>query len=230
VSFGEFLKDKHRGIYMDKNQPIGILLRGLSIKRLPEIYKKFNNCVLVNWWDIEFKLFDEYIIDKNIILYSNAANLHAKYSETHTYTNPETYKRYKIDSFGFPFSTTYFEEKPIAKFLNIIKKYGVTKIHSIPNMYSDEAMRRPRNCGMNAILYFTLVMKFKEIWICGLDFYSDDIKYVNNKKKERDMKPERDRMLNRFSNYVQKCKDTKFNIVSNYDDKFFAQFPNVYKF
>ncbi len=215
---------------MDKSEPIGILLKGPSLEKLPKIYKNFNNCVLVNWWDKEFELFDNYIIDKNIILYSNAANLWAKYSESYTYTNPETYKRYKVDSFGFPFSTTYFKEKPVAKFLKTIEKYGVTDIHSIPNKYEDETMKRPRNCGMNAILYFAIVMKFKEIWICGLDFYSGKIKYATGGKKDRVMKPERDRMLSRFSNYMDKCKDTKFNIVSNYDDEFFTQFSNVHKF
>jgi uncharacterized Rossmann fold enzyme len=83
---------------------------------------------------------------------------------------------------------------------------------------------------MNAILYFAIVMKFKEIWICGLDFYSGKKKYATGGEKDRVMKPERDRMLSRFSNYINECKDTKFNIVSNYNDEFFAQFSNVYKF
>lgn len=209
---------------IDSNKRVAILLRGESIRKIPEIADEFDLCFLINWRKMEFDLFGDYIMNKNIILYSNLK--HTKYYRTEM----DIFEKYNIDSFGYPYPYNMLGKDRLDKFIEKLKNHGVSNFYPLPEEYIDELILRPRNTGITCILYCAGVIKFKEIWICGLDFYFDEYKYVDEIKKSNRREVRLNNMLYRFTRYMKEFKDIRFNVVSNYHDEFFSKFPNVYTY
>ena len=56
----------------DKNiENFGIILKGKSIEKLPEVSKNFNDCFIVNNFDEEIKVIGDHLIGKNIVHFTN---------------------------------------------------------------------------------------------------------------------------------------------------------------
>lgn len=186
---------------IDSTNSIGILLRGKSIEKLPTIIDKFETCFIVNWHKEEFDLLGDYILGKNVIQYTNLKH-NAIFLE-------EVYRRFNITKVAVP----YCKSMVIGRVREVFKqqKYGVKGIDYLPEKYIKELDLHPRNSGLTCIFYSSQVLKAKEIWIIGLDFYTTDYlgKRTGKKAKRRGT-----RMLERFVKYVELFSFIKYNILS----------------
>ena len=49
----------------------GIILKGKSIEKLPEVSKSFNDCFIINNFDEEIKVIGDHLLGKNIVHFTN---------------------------------------------------------------------------------------------------------------------------------------------------------------
>ncbi len=200
---------------IDSTNSIGIILRGESIERLPSIIDKFETCFIVNWHKAEFDLLEDCILGKNVIQYTNLKH-NAMFSE-------EVYRKFNITEVVVPYCKSMLDAKKINEFFEQQTIYGVRKLDFLPEEYIEELDPRPRNSGLTCIFYSSQVLKAKEIWIIGLDFYSTN--YIGKSTGKKDLKIQEERMMKRFVKYIEKFSHIQYNILS-YNEKI-LKFDNL---
>lgn len=190
---------------IDSTNSIGIILRGQSIERLPIIIDNFETCFIVNWHREEFDLLGDYILEKNVMQYTNLKH-NAMFSE-------EVYRKFNITKVAVPYCESMVD---VRDFFEQQKTYGVEKFDFLPEEYIEELDTRPRNSGLTCIFYSSQVLKAKEIWIIGLDFYSTN--YIGKSTGKKDPEIREERMMKRFVKYIEKFSHIQYNILS-YNEK-----------
>jgi hypothetical protein len=194
---------------------IGILLRGESVKDLPKIIGNFETCFIVNWHKDEFDNLGKYILGKNIIQYSNLKHckLFPKY----------IYEEYNINIVAVPFCKSMMRSKRSVALFRKYRKSGIKEIIFLPEKYIKELDLRPRNTGITCLFYCSKVLKCRDIWVAGLDFYSTNYLLKRTPKKSHNKKINRQiNMIERFIKYLETFSTAKYTILSQYES-----FPNL---
>jgi len=164
---------------------LGILLRGQSLKKLDLIINRFDNCFIVNDFKVELSFCEKLIKGKHITHFVNSMMSASLYEKQ--------YKRLNIKDIQFAFTKKHLNnwKKKIKTVEKHYKSMGF-KIEYIPNKYYEEGLRI-RNTGMVSILYTSEIIKPKNLWIIGLDFYysnymvKKNASHHLNKSKEIDL-------------------------------------------
>ena len=195
---------------------IGILLRGKSIENLSVISDKFERCFIVNDWNKEIKIFENQLRDKDIAQFSNSMH--------ETILLHSQYKRFEINEVFFAFTRSMLERRK----LGILKAYqerGIEYVGFLDEKYK-ERTKQIRNTGVCAIFYAAEVLKAKNIWIAGLEFYKENYLVKPNYPHQRP-KTEKIKLEESFIKIVEEYPQINFNLVTYY--KGLPKLPNLHE-
>lgn len=201
------------------NNSVGILLRGGSLEQLPTIIDNFETCFVINWYK-EYDKLGKYLLGKNVIQYNNLKH--------NALLPKEMYAKFNITNVTVPYCKSMLTQKSVAecfeRLIERLKENGIKEINFLPEEYIKELEPRPRNSGLTCIFYASQVLKAKEIWIIGLDFYSVGPIYMVRESKDIPgrFKSIRKKMIKRFTKYVKAFPSVQYNIVS-----YHREFPKL---
>lgn len=168
---------------------------------LPTVIDKFETCFIINWHKKEFDLVGSHILGKNVIQYTNLKH-NALFSE-------DIYRRYNITKVAVPYCKSMVDTRD---FFEQQKKYGVKELDFLPEKYIEELVVRPRNTGMTCIFYCSQILKAKEIWIVGLDFYATN--YIGRSGIKKDSFNHGEKMMKRFVKYMELFSFIEYKMVT----------------
>ena len=152
----------------------GLIMKGASLENIEKIHDKFDHCFLINNFDLEIEKYGKYLENKKIVHFVN------KLFTAHMFK--KNYERFNIKNIQM--STNFFLSIKLFRVWYRYKKMGLkvdfmnkefNNKNSYFNKFFDGRFReRFPNAGILALCYTLDVIKPKNLWICGLDFYSQD--------------------------------------------------------
>ena len=195
----------------------GILCKGRSILDLPEIEKKVDTCYIVNNFDNELFHFETIFKKKKIIHFVNRLRTAA--------LKKNTYRYFKINRIQMATPFNLFDKNFMKSYLTY--KYFCLKVstmskevlHQFHYTGNDAYKNKFPNTGIFSILYASEILKIKNIYIVGLDFYTDN--YLYKSKTTNPVEITHQRFLNLkiiefFLDFIEKKSDTNFFLRTNY--------------
>jgi len=181
---------------------VGILLRGKSLTRVKSIHKTFNCCYIVNDFKKEIRKVEPYIKGKEII--------HVVNSMDDAGLRRVDYKDFNIKKMVFAFTREmYKRSRPIERHY---KKMGVPNHEYFPDSYT-ERLLQTRNTGLNSILYVSDIIRPKNIWIVGLEFYQEDY-LVKKNSKHHSKKAKKIKMIETFLDIVREHPNISYYMIT----------------
>lgn len=182
------------------SEKIGILMKGKSLEKLSLISDKFDECFVVNW-EGEAKKFRKDLAGKGVTYVSNWK---CRFKN-------ENLGILNINRVFFPLTKNMSEEKLV----NIFKqceRHGMATIDFLSDEHEDVPLRI-RNTGVGCVFYVSL-LKPKEIWIAGLDFYYGayllDQPYAN----QFEYYTKEYNLIDSFVRIVKEHPDIQYNILT----------------
>lgn len=202
----------------------GVLLKGGSLDKLQKYKNKFKDCFIVSDYDDELAVLSNFLKGKNIIHFRNRERVST--------LTKENYLKFNIKhvQLGQVLRWTHIElirSYLDYKFMNI----GLT-VHFLPECmrkfnddFDDQYRLKFPNTGILSILFALEIIKPKNLWIFGLDFYAVDY-FTKQLKNPNDQNPisKRNDKMNRLSldtyikNTFKVYEKTSINIASYHDD------------
>lgn len=156
-----------------EDDSVAILCKGKSLEKIQEHHNKFNNCLIVNNFQLELLKFSRLLKNKNIVHFTNKMNKQIMPNSFYKEFNINDIllmKPWIINDFqlNFIFLKHLFNGRRV-KFCkkSLLQKYYINK--NFKNKFP--------NTGIMAIIYAIEVLKPKTIYIFGLDFYEQDYLY-----------------------------------------------------
>ena len=160
-------------IFQPGIENFGIILKGKSIEKLPLISEKFNDCFIVNNFDKEIEIIGDYLVGKNIVHFTNRSFRTAPLKGIN-------YKRFGIKEIQFYKNSILWDKRS----LYIIYLYNLLGLSTVflPKMllknsgsiFGSEFEKKFPSTGLLAIYYALEIIKPKNLYIVGLDFYQSD--------------------------------------------------------
>ena len=198
----------------------GILLRGKSLENLHMIIDKFDDCYIVGPWIEELKILSELLKGKHIIQFVNSL-LKGRLER-------EQYKEFNITEVNFGYIHDMIMNKgPIPgknkkDLLDGYISFGVKKFEWLPDKHVG-IMSDSHNTGITSIFNAAEIVKAKNIWIIGLDFYKND--YLTRITQEKN-KGKADRLIRTFLKIVENYPQVNFNLLTYYKE--LPKYPNLH--
>ena len=195
----------------------GIICKGKSILGLPEIEKEFDECYIVNFFEKELYHFETVFRKKKIIHFVNRIRTAAM--------KRETYKHFKIHNIQMAapfklsdkkFIVSYLKYRYLGLKVNTMSKKVLHKFHYTGN---DAYKNKFPNTGILSILYASEVLSVKNLYIIGLDFYTNDYLYKTPTASPFEVTNQRFinlKITDFFLNYIENKQDTNFYLRTNY--------------
>lgn len=184
----------------------GILLRGKSLEQLRLIKDNFQHCFIVNDWKKEIEIFSDDLKGKYITQFSNSMH--------ECVLSKEQYKRFGIEKVIFAFSEKMIPERK----RDIISHY---KSKGLITIFLKEAFesiaKNIRNTGVLSIFYAAEILKAKNIWIVGLEFYKEPYLIKPNYPHQIG-KVKKIKLQESFIEIVKNNPETSFYLVTYYKD------------
>lgn len=196
----------------------GILLRGQSLKRLDLIYKQFDDCFIVNDFKVELRFCENFLKNKNITHVVNGMKSAA--------LTQRQYKKFNINNIQFAFTKKHLDNKHWKRKIKMVEEYYKStglKIEYIPNKYYEDTLRI-RNTGVVSVLCASEIIKSKNIYIIGLDFYYSDYMVKKNAPHHLDKSKEID-LYGSFIKIVEEHPNLQYHVLSNH--KNFPKLSNL---
>ena len=217
-------------MYFEKNlENFAVILKGASVQRLPNVSQNFDNCFMVNNFDrnidndnSEWSIVAPELKGKKIVHFVNRL-------ETAPLL-PEHYKELNIEHVQFTKSEL---DERLVYMKGYYEKCGL-KCHLLPeelidyNMFfKDKYYRKPGdsdytkkhpNTGVIAKIYAAHILKPKNLWIVGLDFYQNDYLFRRpwqTPLELQQLKMKNTDMVSHFMDIVTKNTDVNFKLVTN---------------
>lgn len=212
------LQDEHYPEYFKENiENFGVILKGKSIEKISKIYQNYNDCFIVNNFDKEIELLEEYLVGKNTVHFVNrllAASL-----------TPGNYKKMVINDIQLS-KVSAEGDGQLKKAIKHYKSLGL-KTHFLPKRllmfnrdFGPEYANKYPNTGVLAIIYALDIIRPKNLWIIGSDFYQADYlvrrPHANHIEIQR-AKIEKVDMVNVFINILKRYPEVNVNMVTYYE-------------
>ena len=197
----------------------GLIMKGASLENIEKIHNKFDQCFLINNFDLEIEKYGKYLENKKIVHFVN------KLFTAHMFK--KNYERFDIKNIQM--STNFFLSIKLLRVWFRYKKMGL-KVHFMNKEFDNknsyfnkffEGKFRDKfpNAGVLALCYTLDVIRPQNLWICGLDFYNED--YIFRRSHQTPLHLQQKKMQD--SNLPQKTmeimsvyKHTNINLYSNY--------------
>ena len=210
-------------MYFPKNlDDFGVILKGASVARLPQVSDRFDHCYMVNNFDrninnedSEYSIVAPELKGKQIVHFVNRLDTAPLL--------PEHYKELDIRDVQF---TKCELDHMILGMKHLYESYGL-KCHMLPEEllgYNDffqgvgnYAKKHP-NTGVLAIIYAAHMLKPKNLWVVGLDFYQNDYLFRRPWQaplKQQKAKMDRTNMVEHFIDVVKRNPDVNFKMITN---------------
>jgi hypothetical protein len=196
----------------------GVVLKGKSIEKLGEVSNEFNNCFIVNNFDEEAKLIGDSLEGNNIVHFANQS-----------LTAPlriENYLRFNIREVQL-YKPCPLRDLRLLRILAIYHTLGL-KVVFLPKhlldvsagLFGSEYKKKFPSTGLMAIYYALEIIKPKNLWIVGLDFYQSD--YLVRRDYNTPIKIMRDKMKRIdasgvLNTWIKKYHYINFNIVTYFN-------------
>ena len=216
-------------MYFPNNlKDFGVILKGASVARIDTVSDNFEHCYMVNNFDrninnadSEYSIVAPVLKGKNIVHFVNRLNTAPLL--------PEHYKELGITEIQF---TKCEYDSMISQMRGLYESYGLN-CHLLPEEllgYNDffagtgnYAKKHP-NTGVLAIIYAAHILKPKNLWVVGLDFYQNDYLFRRPWQaplKQQKAKMDRTNMVEHFIDVVRRNPNVNFKMVTN------ASLPSV---
>ena len=204
----------------NNSENFGILLKGGSLDKLYKYKDKFNDCFIVSDYDDELNIIGDLLKNKNIIHFKNRSH-----NSSLTKTN---YKRYSIKYIQLGQSFRWNHFKLLYSYLRYKFMYMGINISFLPeklntDFFGPQYKLKFPNTGILSILFTLNIIKPKNLWIFGLDFYHVDyftkqIKNPDNRDlSDYRVKNEQLDLINYVINLFSENSDIKIHLASYYD-------------
>jgi len=196
----------------------GIILKGKSIEKLPLISKEFNDCFIVNNFDPEIEAIGEYLMNKNVVHFAGR--------QMTTPLRQENYKKLKIREIQLTKASVLWDRG----YLYAIAHYHSLGLDTIflpkeiisvsKKLFGPVFAKKFPNTGHLAIYYALKIIKPRNLWIAGLDFYQAD--YLVRRSYNTPIKAQREKMkqikaVKVVQNWIKEFPDVNFNMATYFD-------------
>tara|TARA_R100000808_G_C2129141_1_gene138700 strand:- start:552 stop:1244 length:693 start_codon:yes stop_codon:yes gene_type:complete len=217
-------------MYFEKGlNDFGIVLKGASVARLPKIVDNYQDCYMVNNFDrnadnndSEWTLVAPLLSGKNVAHFVNRLE-----------TAPLLKEHYEeLNIKHIQFTKTQLDQR-LSDMKGLYESYNLT-CHTLPeelleynSFFTDKYYMRPGdsnyaekhpNTGVLSIIYAAHILKPKNLWIAGLDFYQND--YLFRRPwiaplKNQQLKMRNTQMVEHFVEVIKKHPDINFKMITN---------------
>lgn len=222
-----FNKNENRwGEYFpERPNSFAVLLKGRSIELLKKYSYEFKKCFLVNNFDKEIELLGDYLREKDCVHFVNRLM-------TAPLTK-ENYKNYRIRDIQLCKTTTRWDfsllrAKWYYKYLGLNTHMLPKRLLRFNKMFGEEYANKYPNTGVLAIIFALEILRPKNLWIFGLDFYQSDYlvrRAHQNPIEIQQAKMKRINLASVMATVFKKYKDVNINMVTYYDS--FPETENV---
>ena len=227
-----FLSKPNKLTTFNTNQNnFAVILKGGSIAQIDKIYKNFDDCLIVNKFDEELDLIGKYLKDKNIVHLVNKSKTailskdnYQKYNINEILLYKDSIlkdyelllKIYRMKAMGL--KTVFLPKNLLEKSGDLFGKNGHFKIDN--KKHKLDFRKKFPNTGFLAIYYALKVIKPKNLWIIGLDFYQKDYLVRRNWNTPINVMQKKIEKINGYKtieNWIEKYSNTTFNIHTYFD-------------
>lgn len=197
----------------------GIILKGKSIEKLPKVSKEFEECFIVNNFDKEIEIIGNCLFKKKIVHFSNRSYMTAP-------LKPENYKKFNIKEVQL-YKSSALWNKALLRIIYHYQSLGLRTVFLPKHLLNvsgdlfglDFAKKFP-STGLLAIYYALEIIKPKNLWIVGLDFYQSDYlvrRDYNTPIGIMRAKMKRTDAPGAVQKWIRKYSNVNFNIVTYFD-------------
>lgn len=197
----------------------GVVLKGKSIEKLPQVSREFNDCFIVNNFDKEIEIVGDCLMNKNIVHFSNRSFRTAP-------LKPENYRELNIKEVQL-YKSSALWDKRLLYIIYIYQSLGLRTVFLPKNLlrgsgsiFGSEFEKKFPSTGLLAIYYALEIIKPKKLWIVGLDFYQSDYlvrRDYNTPIEIMRAKMKRTDAPGAVKRWIREYGDVSFNIVTYFD-------------
>jgi len=220
-----FSKKNEECSYYSEGGSFGVVLKGKSIELLGEVEHNFENCFIVNNFDMEIEAVGDILKNKNCVQFVNRL-----------LTAPLTRSNYEmlgVRHIQLPKATSFLDFK-MREVMKVYSDYGMT-LHYLPKSllefnknFGKEYAKKCPNTGAMAIYYALKMLRPKVLWVIGLDFYQHD--YLFRRTHQNPLELQREKMdrinlVQVMADLFKSNPDTQIKMVTYCDD--FPELENV---
>ncbi|RLC61194.1 MAG: hypothetical protein DRI01_08880 [Chloroflexi bacterium] len=210
------LTDYYPSYFPENIENFAVILKGKSIEKISQVYRNYNDCFIVNNFDKEIELLERYLVAKNTVHFVNRLMTAP--------LTPENYQKLGITDIQLS-KVSDKGDKALKKAIKHYTSLGL-KTHFLPERLlrftsdfgAEYAIKYP-NTGILAVIYALDIIRPKNLWIVGLDFYQAD--YLARRPHQNPIELQREKM-NRlgmdkvFINIVNRYPEVNVNMVTYY--------------
>ena len=201
----------------------GLLLKGGSLDQLHKYNDKFDQCMIVSDWDDELKVLGNYLLGKEITHFVNRSMASCLTKENYIKYNIKNIQLGQVFRWNhFVLMRSYLHYASM--FLDLNVYFLPEKLRKYNDRFGDEYKLKFPNTGVLSIIYTLDILKPKNLWLFGLDFYTTD--YYVEQIKSPDPRPKTVKnskivglnIIDAACNYFEEFSDTNIMLGSYYDE------------
>jgi hypothetical protein len=214
-------------LFPENPSSFGVLLKGSSLSEFPEYSDKFNHCFIVNDFKKEVEHIGSFLEGKKIVHFVNKSHYAPLY--------PSQYLHLNIDNIQIYQKFNLFEIGLLKAWLRytILRK----KIYWLPDnllkfnkTFGKEFVKKFPNTGILAVIYALEIIRPKELWVFGMDFYKSN--YLYRRDYHKTLSPQIDKyaklgLIDFVADLFKQYPSTNINFVTSYKE--FPEIKNVKK-
>lgn len=221
------MKNKKDYFHLDyRPENFGLLLKGASLDKLPKYHDRFDECIIVSDYDDELEVFGEFLLNKQITHFTNRS-----FSSS---LKRKNYKKYGIENVQLGQVFRWNHYTLIKTFIRYQLMFADLRVTFLPEellevnkSFGEEYALKFPNTGILSVIYVLNIIKPKNLWIFGLDFYAREyaVEQIKNPVDENSPLEQRDKKIKRLElvKYThellnKKSEETNINLVTYYKD------------
>lgn len=214
-------------LFPENPSSFGVLLKGSSLSQFPKYSEKFNHCFIVNDFKKEIEYIGNFLEGKKIVHFVNKSH--------HAPLRQSQYLYLNIDNIQIYQAFNFFEIGLLKAWLRytVLRK----KINWLPDnllkfnkSFGKEFIKKFPNTGILAVIYALEIIRPKELWIFGMDFYKTN--YLFRRDYHTTLSPQIEKyeklgLIEYVAELFKKYPSTRINLVTSYKE--FPEVDNVNK-
>jgi len=216
-----------KDLFNSNTENFGILLKGNSVSSVINYFNNFDACFIVNNFERELPEFENVLNNKEIIHFINRLP-----------TAPMSFSSYMALNIEKIMFMKPFDISDLSMLRNyMLYKFLRKRVYFLPRSiqktdwgFGDEYKKKFPNAGILSLIYALEVIKPKNLWIFGLDFYHGD--YLKRRKHQNPIEIQREKfdrlkLIEFTENLFSKYTETTINIITSCSE--FTPSSNVNK-
>lgn len=218
-----FRNTSERCSYLENDpENFAILLKGQSLELITKYIDRFQSCLIVSDYDDELELIGKYLLDKEIIHFTNRSKQSS--------LSRKSYQKFNIKHIqtGQVFRAGHF--RLIETFIHYKKMFLGLNVHSLPEVllkyhdcFGEKYGLKFPNTGILSLIYTLEIIRPQNLWIFGLDFYSSNYMTTQTQATSLTLEQQAEKIdrlgLQDFVfSLFEKFSETKINVASYYKD------------